>query len=185
MRRRGLTSMTSTKTCDEELTAQRRASVCQSAADCGGPLARQVHPARGRPAMMPGMANIEIDQVDGLSARAVMHAQTSALDQRTTIGQARAYFSQSTSRRLAIIAQDGRYLAALTPGDLPSEGDQSRPALEVAPSRPIVAPHASAAAARDLALATDARRVPVVGDDGRFLGIVSVNSGLRWFCGTG
>jgi CBS domain-containing protein len=133
------------------------------------------------------VANIGVELAGGLSARDVMHAQTSALDPRTTVAQARAYFAASTSRRLAIVARDGRYVAALTPADLDGadDGDPARPAIELAPPRPTVGPQASATLARDLAAATDTRRVPVVDDDGRYLGIVSLNRGLEWFCGTG
>ncbi|MGI8804031.1 MAG: CBS domain-containing protein [Solirubrobacteraceae bacterium] len=131
------------------------------------------------------MANITIDRVDGLSARAVMHAQTSALAAATSVAEARAYFAASTSRRLAVIADDGRYAGALTPDDLPADADPDRPALELAPPRATVAPDAPAAAARDLALGTTTRRVPVVDGDGRYLGIVSVNRTEEWFCGTG
>jgi CBS domain-containing protein len=131
------------------------------------------------------MANIEVGQVGGLSARDVMHAQTSALDPGTTVAQARAYFAASTSRRLAIVAQDGRYVGALTPADLDAAGDPHRPALDGVPPRPTIGPDDSAARARDLAAASDTRRVPVVDADGRYLGIVSLNRGLEWFCGTG
>jgi CBS domain-containing protein len=131
------------------------------------------------------VANIGVDQAGGLSARDVMHAQTSALDPRTTVAQAREYFTVSTSRRLAIVAADGRYVAALTPADLDAAGDPGRPAVELAPARPTAGPEDSAALACDLAAATDTRRVPVVDADGRYLGIVSLNRGLEWFCGTG
>ncbi|MCA1682923.1 MAG: CBS domain-containing protein [Actinobacteria bacterium] len=131
------------------------------------------------------MANIRVEQAEGLSAREIMHAQTSALGSRTTVAEARAYFAASTSRRLAVIADSGRYVATLTPADLVNAGDAELPALEVAAARPIVAPDDPATAARDLALADDTRRVPVVDGDGRYLGIVSVNRGLEWFCGTG
>jgi CBS domain-containing protein len=132
-----------------------------------------------------GVANILIDRVDGLSAIDVMHAQTSALGPETTIGEARAYFAASTSRRLAVLTEAGRYLGALTPSDLPGEGEDDRPLLEVLEPRPTVGAGVPAATARDLALSSDARRVPVVGDDGRYLGIVSVNRTGEWFCGTG
>lgn len=131
------------------------------------------------------MTNITIDRIDGLRAEDVMHAQTSALDPDTTVAQARAYFAASTSRRLAIVADAGRYLGALTPADLDGDGDPAAPALRRAPLHPTVAPDDPAATARDLALATETRRVPVVGADGRFVGIVSVNSSREWFCGTG
>ncbi len=133
----------------------------------------------------PLMPNITIDRVDGLRAEDVMHAQTSALDRQTTVAQARAYFAASTSRRLAIIADAGRYLGALTPAALHGDVDPDTPALARVPLHPTVAPEDPAATARDLALASETRRVPVVAGDGTFVGIVSVNSGREWFCGTG
>jgi CBS domain-containing protein len=132
------------------------------------------------------MAKITIDRVDGLRARDVMHAQTSALDPRTTLAAARAYFAASSSRRLAVIADSGgRYLGALTPADLPGDTDPERTALELAPLRKIVNVDDPAATARDLAVSDDTRRVPVVDAAGRYVGIVSVNSSHEWFCGTG
>lgn len=129
-----------------------------------------------------------IEQARELSARDVMHIQTSSLAPRTTIFEARAYFAASASRRLAVIAdRDGRYVAALTPGDLAGSGGggDDRPAHEVAAPRPTLAPDASATRAYELAAASDTRRVPVVDTDGRYLGMVSLNRTLEWFCGTG
>ena len=133
----------------------------------------------------PGMPNITIDRVDGLRAEDVMHAQTSALGPETTVAEARAYFAASTSRRLAVLADGGRYLGALTPADLDGDVDPAAPALRRVPLQATVAPGDPAATARDVALAAETRRVPVVADDGAFVGIVSVNSSREWFCGTG
>ncbi len=130
------------------------------------------------------MANISIDAIDGLSAREIMHAQTSALPSRTTVAEARAYFAASSSRRLAVLADDGRYVGALTAADLTEAADPTRTALDIAVPRSTVAADAPAAIARDLALATATRRVPVLDGDGRFVGIVSVNRTAEWFCGT-
>src|SRR5436305_211833 len=101
------------------------------------------------------MANILIDRVDGLSAEEVMHAQTSALGPQTTVGEARAYFAASTSRRMAVLTDAGRYLGALTPSGLPAEGDDDRLLLEVLGPRPTVGPSVPAATARELALLLD------------------------------
>ena len=135
--------------------------------------------------MIRVMANIEVDQVDGRTARDIMHAQTSTLPADTTVAQARDYFAASTSRRLAVLADAGRYLGTLTPADLHADTDPSRPAIEVVGRRATVAPQWPAAVARDLALASDTRRVPVVDADGTYLGMVSLNRSLEWFCGTG
>ena len=131
------------------------------------------------------MANIVIEQAHELSARDVMHIQTTALAPQTTIAEARAYFAASASRRLAVIADDGRYVGALTPGDLAGAADADRPARDVAADRPTLAPDAPATRAYELAASSDTRRVPVVDSDGRYLGMVSLNRTLEWFCGTG
>jgi CBS domain-containing protein len=48
-----------------------------------------------------------------------------------------------------------------------------------------VLPDAPATHGQEVALQTDARRVPVVDHDGRLLGVVSVTTDLTAFCGTG
>jgi CBS domain-containing protein len=63
--------------------------------------------------------------------------------------------------------------------------DAARPAAEVAQDGPTVAPDAPASTGRDLALASDSRRVPVVDADGRLLGVVAITGDLQCFCGTG
>jgi CBS domain-containing protein len=45
-------------------------------------------------------------------------------------------------------------------------------------------PEDPASRGEELALRTDARRVPVVDRDGRLLGIVAVTTDLQGFCGT-
>jgi CBS domain-containing protein len=131
------------------------------------------------------VANITITELDGRSAADIMHAQTSALGGETTVAEARAYFAASSSRRLAVLADDGLYRGALTPADLPDDADPGRRAVEVAGPRATVGPDAPATLARDLLLASEARRIPVVDAGGRFLGIVSLSSSREWFCGTG
>ncbi|HWC26273.1 MAG TPA: hypothetical protein VG474_06775, partial [Solirubrobacteraceae bacterium] len=65
------------------------------------------------------------------------------------------------------------------------DADGDRPAVEVAQHGTTVAPEAPATLGRDLALSSDARRVPVVDADGRLLGVVAVTGDLQSFCGTG
>jgi Mg/Co/Ni transporter MgtE len=130
------------------------------------------------------MAKIRIDEADGLTVQAVMHAQLTALPATATVGDVRDYFAASTSRRLAFVADDdGTFLGSLTPAHV-ADGDAARPAAEVADPGPTVAPEEPAATGRDLALRTDARRVPVVAD-GRLVGVVAVTGDLENFCGTG
>ncbi|MBA3746622.1 MAG: hypothetical protein H0W96_03905, partial [Solirubrobacterales bacterium] len=49
---------------------------------------------------------------------------------------------------------------------------------------PTVTPDEPAATGRDLALQTDARRVPVIDADGKLVGVVAVTGDLTSFCGT-
>jgi CBS domain-containing protein len=85
---------------------------------------------------------------------------------------------------MAFLADDGRYVGSLTPEDLEAAVDASRLAAEVARYGPTVAPDAPAGAGSELALQTEARRVPVVDADGKLLGVVSVTDDLARFCGT-
>lgn len=131
------------------------------------------------------MPRTRVDEAEGLTVAAVMHAQFSALPATATVGEVRDWFAQSTSRRLAFVADGERYAGSLTPADVTGDADPARPAVEVAHDGPTVAPDAPATTGRDLALQTDARRVPVVDGGGRLLGVVAVTTDLQSFCGTG
>jgi CBS domain-containing protein len=126
-----------------------------------------------------------IDETDGLTVADVTHTKFSALPATATVADVRDWFNASTSRRLAFVADDGRYAGSLTLDDVGEDVDAERSAREVAQQGPTVAPEAPAATGRDLALLTDARRVPVVDGDGRLLGVVAVTGDLQCFCGTG
>ena len=132
------------------------------------------------------MPKISTDAADGLTVQAVMHSQLTALPASATIGDVRDYFAASTSRRLAFLADEdgGRFAGSLTPEHV-AAGDAARPAVEVADRGPTVAPEDSAVTGRDVALQTDSRRVPVVDDAGRLVGVVAVTGDLQSFCGTG
>lgn len=125
--------------------------------------------------------NVRTDDVDGLTVADVMHGDVASLPTTATVADLRAWFALSASRRLAVITADGRYAGALTPADVGGEAPRDRPALELAPDRPTVAPQAPAAAGRDLALEADARRVPVVDDGGTFLGVLALTTDLQYF----
>lgn len=130
------------------------------------------------------MAKIRIDAADGLTVQAVMHAKFSALPATATIGDVRDYFAASSSRRVAYLVDDANRLAgSLTPG-LVTDGDPATLATEVADPAQTIGPDAPATVGRDLALQTDSRRVPVVDDDGRVLGVIAVTGDLLSFCGT-
>ena len=131
------------------------------------------------------MPRTKISETEGLTARAVMHAQFSALPATATVGDVRAWFAQSAGRRVAFLADGERYAGSLTRAHVAGDGDPRRPAAEVADDGPTVSPDAAASSGRDLALLTDSRRVAVVDDGGRLLGVVAVTSDLQSFCGTG
>ena len=58
---------------------------------------------------------------------------------------------------------------------------RARLAVAFAADRATVAPGATATLARDLVLATDARRLPVVDADGQLVGVVAVTTDLGFF----
>jgi CBS-domain-containing membrane protein len=126
-----------------------------------------------------------LDDAAGLTVADVIHSRFTALPATATIRDVSDWFAASSSRRMAILADDGRYVGSLTPADVAGDVDAERPAAEVARLGPTVAPEAPAAAGVELALSTDARRVPVVDAEGRLLGIVSVTGDRTAFCGTG
>ena len=130
------------------------------------------------------MPKIRIDEAGGLTVADITHAKFTALPATATVGDVRAWFAASTSRRQAFVADDGRYVGSLTPRDLEGVDDPARPAVDVAQDGPTVSPGATAAEGRDLALLTESRRVPVVDDDGVLLGVVAVTGDMQSFCGT-
>ncbi len=130
------------------------------------------------------MPKTRIDEADGLTVADVIHAKFTALPASATIGDVRDWFAASPSRRQAFIADDGRYAGSLTLADVTDAPDPSRPAVDVAQDGPTVSPESPAATGRDLALLTEARRVPVVDAAGQLLGVVAVTGDLQCFCGT-
>jgi CBS domain-containing protein len=124
-----------------------------------------------------------IDEADGLTVADVTHAKFTALPASATIGDVRDWFAASASRRQAFVADDGRYAGSLTLEDVADAPDPSRPALDVAQDGPTVSPEAPATTGRDLALLTEARRVPVVDADGILIGVVAVPGDLQCFGG--
>jgi CBS domain-containing protein len=121
------------------------------------------------------------DDVDGLTAADVMHGEVDGLSPSLTVGELRAWFAVSRSRRLAVLAADGRYLAAFTPTDVPADAAADRPAVDFATHHPTVRPETTARAARDLVVASGARRLPVVDDAGTLIGVVAVTTDLQFF----
>ena len=130
------------------------------------------------------MSKIKIDEADHLTVGDVLHAKLSTLEATATIADVRDYFAASASRRQAFILDEGRYVGSLTPADI-AGADPDALAAEVAERGPTIGVDAPATTGRDLALQTDARRVPVVDDDGKLVGVVAVTGDLTSFCGTG
>jgi len=130
------------------------------------------------------MSKIKIDEADQLTVRDVLHAKLSTLEATATVADVRAYFSASASRRQAFVVDDGRYVGSLTLADI-DEQDPERLAAEIAEPGTTIGPEAPATVGRDLALQTDARRVPVIDEDGTLIGVVAVTGDLTSFCGTG
>jgi CBS domain-containing protein len=130
------------------------------------------------------MARTRLDEAGGLTVADVIHAKFTALPANATIADVREWFAASTSRRMAFLADGEHYAGSVTPEQVAGDLDPTRPAAHVAQLGPTVAPDAPAAEGERLALQTEARRVPVVDDKGRLLGVVSVTQDLQAFCGT-
>ena len=58
------------------------------------------------------------------------------------------------------------------------------PLCRMASTGPTIAPDAPARVGYELAIATHALRVPVVGSDGTLIGVIGVTDDLAAFCGT-
>ena len=131
------------------------------------------------------MTKILIDDVDGRTAADVMHPTLTATAADATVADLQAYFAVSSSRRLAVLVDDERYLGSIASDELAeTEADPAGAARELVHREPVVSPDTAAATARDLALASPARRVPVVDETGRLVGVVAIDKHLAGFCGT-
>jgi Mg/Co/Ni transporter MgtE len=130
------------------------------------------------------MANTRIAEAADLTVADVVHGKFSALPVTATIGEVRDWFAASDSRRMAFLADGPRYAGSIPREHVSGDVDPARPATDVALDGPTVPPEDSAVHASEVALQTDARRVPVVDHDGRLVGVVSVTHDLASFCGT-
>ncbi|MGN6168471.1 MAG: CBS domain-containing protein [Solirubrobacteraceae bacterium] len=130
------------------------------------------------------MARTTLDDAAGLRAADVIHKRFSALPADATVAQVRDWFAASSHRRMAFLADDGRYAGALTRDDLDGHLDPAGSAAQLARSGATIAPDAPAHAGYELAIATPAYRVPVVDRDGILIGVVGVTDDLAAFCGT-
>ena len=129
------------------------------------------------------MARTRLDEADGLTVADVTHSQFKALPTSATVGEVRRWFEASDSRKMALFADEGRYAGCLLRGELDA-ADATEVAVAYAQRGATVAPDEPASRGEELALATPARRVPVVDGEGRLLGIVAVTADLQGFCGT-
>ena len=129
------------------------------------------------------MARLRIEDAAGLAVRDVIHSRFSALPARATVHEVRAWFAESSHRRMAVLADRGRYVGSLTRAALEGDVDAGRAAAELSLRGPVIAPDEPASSASQLALSTEALRVPVVDHDGTLLGIVGVTDDHEAFCG--
>lgn len=127
------------------------------------------------------MARPSTDDTDGLTVADVMHDEFGTMAATVTVGEARAWFAASRSRRLALVADGSRYVGSLTPADVAGELAADSAVGELARPGRTVAPDAPAAVGLSLVLAAEAKRVPVVDADGRLHGVLAVTSDLRHF----
>jgi CBS domain-containing protein len=100
------------------------------------------------------------------------------------VDQVRDWFAASAHRRMAFLADNGRYVGSLTRDDLGADLDPTRSAAHLASNGPTLAPDAPAHAGYELAVATPAQRVPVVDHEGTLLGVIGVTDDLAAFCGS-
>lgn len=121
------------------------------------------------------------DATDGLTVADVMHDEFATMPATTTVAEARTWFAASASRRLALVADQGRYVGSLTPPDVAAPDAPERAVGEVACTGQTVAPDAAAAVGLRLVLASDSRRVPVVDGDGVLHGVLAITTDLRHF----
>jgi CBS-domain-containing membrane protein len=130
------------------------------------------------------MARTPLDEAADLAAADVIHKRFSALPADATVAQVRDWFVASSHRRMAFLADNGNYAGSLTRDDLNGDLDPTHSALHLARTGPTIAPDASAHAGYELAIATRAQRVAVVGRDGTLIGVIGVTDDLAAFCGT-
>ena len=130
------------------------------------------------------MARTPLHEAADRTAADVIHKRFGALPADASVAQVRDWFAASSHRRMAFLADHGRYAGSIMRDDLNGDLDATRPAAHLARPGPTIAPEARADAAYQLAIATEAHRVPVVDHDGTLIGVVGVTDDLAAFCGT-
>jgi CBS-domain-containing membrane protein len=129
------------------------------------------------------MAPTRLDQAAGLTVADVTHSRITAFSASATVAELREWFDASASHRLALMADDGRYVGSLMAEDV-TGADDAALAADFATQGQTVRPDEPASRAEELALGAGTRRVPVVDGDGRLHGIVAITTDLQGFCGT-
>jgi CBS domain-containing protein len=130
------------------------------------------------------MAKILVTDVAGRSAMDVMHPNLSTVAPDATVAEVEAYFAESSSRRLAAVAEGDRYVGAICRERFDAATHApTLTARDLVDELPTVTPDAPAAEARDHAMAVVSQRCPVVDADGRLLGVVAVDKRREGFCG--
>jgi CBS-domain-containing membrane protein len=130
------------------------------------------------------MGRTALDEATHLTAAEVIHERFSALPADATVAQVRDWFAASSHRRMAFLAEHGRYAGSLARDDLNPDVDPTSPAARLAHPGPTIAPNAPAQVGYELAIATNAHRVPVVDQDGTLIGVIGITDDLAAFCGT-
>jgi CBS-domain-containing membrane protein len=130
------------------------------------------------------MARTPLDEAADLTAADVIHKRFSTLPADATVAQVRDWFAASSHRKMAFLAENGRYAGSLTRDDLGGDLDPTDSAVHLARTGPTIAPDAAARLGYELAVATPALRVPVVDPRGTLIGVIGVTDDLAAFCGS-
>jgi CBS domain-containing protein len=124
----------------------------------------------------------DIENVSGLTAGDLVHRHVSTLRADTTVGELRAYFAESSSRRLAVIVEGERFLGSIQPAAVAgADGDRITALID---REHWAWAREPAEHARDLALTHASRRLPVIDGAGALAGIIAINRREDGFCGT-
>jgi CBS domain-containing protein len=125
-----------------------------------------------------------LDEAEELTVADVMHRRLTTLPATTTVGELRAYFAASTSRRMALLVDGERYVGWIAASAVPEGVDGGASAADYVIVEPTISPQAPASSARDIALDGSILRLPVVDDAGALVGIVAITARRDGFCGT-
>jgi len=99
-----------------------------------------------------------------------------------TVGDAREFFADD-HKHLMLLVSGGRLLGTVVRGDLAAAGTDDRPALEVAVLRGrTVTPDDDVDRVRSDLLTKDMRRIAVVDEGDRLLGLLCLKKHRRGFC---